>query len=274
MRERFLEEYDAGERTLQIYGKHLDYLDQAGLNPAEVDGRQFRAYARERGWSNATARQALCAAKAYQKWLHGADYPLKGFKIRREQPPPQPSITEEQKDRLVRALDPQNQAHRQYLIAIMVLWDTWIRASELCRLRVADLHLDEGYLSVLTKGSEWEDKALSDETVCWLRAWLIERPFPFAPTVFMNLRSGKPWTRDGLRANLMRIGKRAGLHVSPHMFRRGGLEHQLKQGMSTRMAQIQGGWKDIRMVERYSRRLRIQDVRKFLNGKRNNGKPK
>jgi len=251
---------------LSIYEQHLIYLERAGLDPSQVTPRQFRAYIKRKGWANASARLALCAVRAFQRWLHGSDYPLKGFRIRREEAPPQPTLSEADKDRLLRSLDPTDTAQMQYTVAIMVLWDTWIRASELCRLRVRDLNFEQGTLTVLTKGGAWETKAISDETIRHLQAWLERRPFPAAETVFCNLRTGKPWTRDGLRANLYRIGKRAGLHISPHMFRRGGLEHQLRRGMSTRMAQIQGGWRDIRMVERYSRRLQIQDVRRFING--------
>ncbi|NIM92273.1 MAG: tyrosine-type recombinase/integrase [Anaerolineales bacterium] len=104
---------------------------------------------------------------------------------------------------------------------IYILWDTWIRASEVCNLKLEHINLEERQFSVLTKGSNWEIKSFTQPTVEKLNKWIHELNKTAGKdcrTLFCNTVTGKPLTRDGLRGNFNRLGKRSGIKVSPHDF--------------------------------------------------------
>jgi len=248
------------------YEAFIRLVSMSGYDPENITPKEFQKFLTTRAWAPQTKRLCLFALRDAQRRAHGKKFPLCRVKLPRPKARPMPTLTAEEKDKLIMSLDLSRKHHKQYLVAIMIFWDTWLRISELCGLRVADLDLDNGTLTALTKGGEWETKALTDGTIIWIRAWLIDRPIP-SPTLFCNLRTGKPWTRDGLRANLARIGKKAGLkhRLTAHQFRRGGVTNAINKGMPTRLAQVQGGWKQLDMVHRYTQALSIQDVRRFLN---------
>lgn len=59
-------------------------------------------------------------------------------------------------------------------------------------------------------------------------------------TLFCNTITGRSLTPDGLRANLYKLGQRAGFKVSPHDFRRGGPSYASQKGMPDRLGMLQG----------------------------------
>lgn len=56
------------------------------------------------------------------------------------------------------------------------LFATGVRVSELCNLRMMDVHLDDHYATVLGKGRKVRDVIFSDSTADMLRKWLQVRP--------------------------------------------------------------------------------------------------
>lgn len=136
---------------------------------------------------------------------------------------------------------------------ILLLLDTGLRASEICRLNLADLHLEapqDSYLIVLGKGGAWGESPLSTQARRALRRYLrhwrlprleqmtreqagetasthqmariregLAKNFP----VFVTNSQRRRLTRRGLWEIVRRLGKRAGLlnerRCSPHTFR-------------------------------------------------------
>ncbi len=253
--------------TSELYDNMIGYIQEEGHNPLTLDEPQLRDIARTRSWGQSSLRNAFFAAKKLQRSHYGDDFPLNGCSIKHPKLKPQPTLSFQDKETLIRSLNPNKIHHQQYALIFAVLWESWVRASELCSIKVSDIDLDEGTITALTKGGEWEVKGISDITVAMIYGWLQTRPHPSAKTLFFNIKTGKPMTRDGLRGNFNRLAKNAGLKkLTPHMFRRGGVTNAIKNGWSTRLCQIQGGWKQLAMVERYTLALDVQDIRRMLNG--------
>lgn len=100
--------------------------------------------------------------------------------------------------------------------------------------------------------------------------WLAIRPFIAEPACDHLIVSiggkepGKKMTRWGLRSTLERICKRAGVQgVSPHVMRRTFATLATENGAPSRLLQVAGRWKDIRMVETYTRTLQAEKIRPF-----------
>jgi len=77
-----------------------------------------------------------------------------------------------------------------------------------------------------------------------------------------------------LKVIMRKLGAKAGIgKLSPHDFRRTFATLAIRAGAPTRLVQLAGGWKNLEMVERYSRALVVSDFQTYLpsNQVLNNG---
>ena len=139
-----------------------------------------------------------------------------------------------------------------------VLYATGLRASELLRLRLGDLHLDAGYLRCMGKGSKERVVPLGGEADATLQRYLAQaRPALLqgkrTDVLFVNLR-GRPLTRQGFWKIARRYGVQAGisLSLSPHVVRHSFATHLLENGADLRSVQIMLGHADISTTQIYT----------------------
>lgn len=140
---------------------------------------------------------------------------------------------------------------------VSLLYDSLVRASELCALCVGDVRTAELVLIVKRgKGGAGRLAYYSVGTAGELMTWLALRgPVDPAAPLFIT-EEGKALTARSLRQLVVRLGRRAGVaDVSPHAFRRGGAVAAVLAGCPGRLLQIAGGWSDARMIESYTRAL-------------------
>lgn len=269
----FLDASDYTSQTKDTYGRFLqqvndwlasEALDIHGLDPAAFD----RFLESRRNWtSRKTAKSCLDAIKAYLA-ANYPDHPLRELTIIPDDPPPGRKMTQAKLDKILASL-PDSRAGVQYRAMLWVLWCSWIRVSELGRMRLEYLDLERRQFDVLTKGGAWETKRLSEAAIEALRPWLRLRKRladPDCPTVFCSTVTGQPFTRDGLRGNFYRLGDRAGVRFSAHDFRRGGPSHAAERGMPDRLGMLQGGWRDHEQYRHYTRGAELRAVDQWLPG--------
>lgn len=148
------------------------------------------------------------------------------------------------------------------LAVLAVMLDAGLRASEVCRLQLADCDLERGLVLVVVKGGQQRFGALSAHTRAIVAQWIGHRErlaLEGEGALFVALRSsgrGRALTREGLGCLCRRLAGRAGVpHFSPHALRRTFATLAIANGASTRVVQMAGGWSNIGQVERYSRAL-------------------
>lgn len=134
-------------------------------------------------------------------------------------------FTEDQMRRLLAAAKKTLHPKRDEAILLLLL-DTGMRASELCELKMRDVDLQNGYLTVEGKGGKQRRLPFSRDTKRALYNYLNEADEREQNTaVFLSDRgtaAGEGLTRHGLRFLIIRIGKAAGIdgaRCSPHTFR-------------------------------------------------------
>jgi len=247
-------------------------IDIASLTPSEFDA----FLASQTTWNHNSRYSAYCAIRSYIRWSYGNSHPALRYRLQRQPTEPQPSLGEQQLHRLFEYLSQRNTPtaiRDSALIAVMV--DTGLRAAEICRLQVRHLHLDENACDAYVKGGRWERAVFSDATNGYLRVWMTTRDTVLnnlavsdPGTVFISIRGsipGTPMTVGGLRSNLYALGRRAGIgKFSPHDLRRTFATLSLKNGANTRLVQVAGRWRDIRLVERYSPRIEARDMSPYF----------
>lgn len=269
-------------RTLGTYGWNLEHMllwlaDHDIHLVEQLDSRPIRRWgaAITEGRQAATVKGAVTTARSFLRWLR-AEGLIETDLVQALKVPPVPkkiqrTVTQDEVQALLltceqpveRGLTAEQAlatAARNAAI-VSLLYDSLIRASELCAVRCDQVDLDAGSLLVESgKGGDDRHAYFGIDTVVALRAWLDVRPnVPGVPWLFVSIWGSTPGcqlTTRGLRIILKNLGERAGVDaISPHAFRRGGAAAVTLAGMPSRMVQLLGGWSNIRMVELYTRAL-------------------
>ncbi len=236
--------------------------------------RQWNAGLREH-WQPATIKQAVSAARSFLSWCHSEELlatDLSGaLKSPRIPKRPQRTITSDEVMALLAGCEdpPEHGLREDEALAtcfrnaaiVALLFDSLVRASELCALCLDDVDLERKRITVRRgKGGDGRTALFSGETAELLAYWLeVRRPSPCVDAFFVSIggnTAGYPLTTRGLRIILKRLGERAGVAgVSPHAFRRGGAVQFTLNGAPGRLVMKWAGWSNSRMLELYTRAL-------------------
>jgi integrase len=215
------------------------------------------------GWGNSQQRLAVAACRKYLRWLYGTKHPALSARIKAEGARPQRTLMPEKALELLMSFDASHPKGARDLSMAALLLDTGLRASEVCRLQLADTDLERMLCTVVVKGGQWEFAIFSDRTAEWLRGWLALRRANCG-ALFVNTRTGGQLTRDGLKSIIKGWGFALDVPLSPHDFRRSYATIASVFGAPSRLVQLGGRWHDLEMVEHYTRALRLEAVRPYL----------
>jgi integrase len=235
------------EATLETYLDHLGRMERdlpGGLTGATKD--RLALYL-----AGLSPAQGAWALRSYRRWVAAAELPdiSQGLRRPKEQETPQPTVTPDDIEAALAAFDPKAKTtadlplHKLRAITVCaVLWATGMRVSELLRMRVADVDLTEGLVTIpVTKVKKPRVTILDDRAVAWLRRWIkttspTDRVFPVS------------------KRSLQRDCKRL-VGYAPHSFRRGWAVESLRAGVSQVSVQAVAGWSSGAMCQRYVRAL-------------------
>jgi len=194
----------------------------------------------------------------------------------------QRSMTGAEMGIIFRCLDTSNHGDMRDMAMMTLMLDTGLRVSEACDLRLTNVDLEHGELTVRVKGGGTQRKWFSQTTAHYLGRWLSVR-FQHAKhdcaEFFVSvggLTPGAKMTRDGVKRNCGYISDRAGVRkFTPHDLRRSFTTISTLEGAPSRLVQLAAGWEDINMVELYTAHLsgknitRYSPVEAVLNAKPN-----
>lgn len=144
---------------------------------------------------------------------------------------------------------------------VMLLYDTGLRASELCDLTLDDVDVLQRKISVRHgKGDKARTVRLGKRCSKFVWEYLKDRLKPDTrqsePLILVSENSDdpRPMTRFVLRKLLSRIGERAGVkNVHPHRFRHSFATDYLRNGGKMIALQELLGHSDLEMVRRYAK---------------------
>ena len=159
------------------------------------------------------------------------------------------------------------------LAIFRLLVESGVRRGELARLTLDDLYLDRYTLKLQGKGAKERLAFFTEATAQALRVYLRERPQVNAREVFLNLRTGRPLTADGIGEVLKKRGDSAGVYCRPHLLRRTFATRYLMNGHETNLISLQKllGHSSLDMVRQYVKMLPVDVEREYskyapLNG--------
>jgi integrase/recombinase XerD len=258
------------EHTLESYGRDLAILGRfaAGLERplSALDRTDLEAAVRDRVAGGAAPRSVaryVAAVRGFYRFLvldrRMEHSPADDLRAPRAWPGLPTYLSAEEVDRLLTAPDTSTPRGLRDRALIELLYATGLRVSELVRLKLADITLDQGFLTCLGKGSKERMVPIGDSAVAWVRRWLAEGRGVLlngrtSTWLFVSGPRGTPLTRVGFWKLLKRHGTSVGVghSLSPHVVRHSFATHLLDRGADLRAIQMMLGHADLSSTQIYT----------------------
>lgn len=257
------------DHTLESYARDLAALGEyAAGAERQIDGLDRRAleeFVREqmtRGLSPRSVARAVAAVRGFYRFLvidRGlAANPADDLRPPRAWPALPKFLSLEEVDALIAAPDVSTPLGVRDRAMIELLYATGLRVTELVSVRVADLHLDEQYLTCIGKGSKERIVPIGEQANDWIARYRSASRLELlkgrkSPRLFLNARGG-PLSRIGFWKILKQHARRANLPatLSPHVVRHSFATHLLDRGADLRAIQLMLGHADLSTTQIYT----------------------
>lgn len=249
------------DKTLVFYyntaGRFVRWLTKRGkLSPSEIDARDVRLYLNEFVDSGAKASYINGHARAIRTFLKFLYQEKYIYEMVTFQMPPAgdkehlPHLSADEVKKVLQACEnPRDKA------LIMLMVDSGLRRSEVLTLNWEDVDVQTGSVHIQHgKGGKSRSVVIGAKTRRALLAYrrTLEQ-FENAP--LFQTKEGNRFTENGLRSLLLRVGERAGVHISPHALRRTFATLALRAGMSPLHLQGLLGHTTLEMTRRYTQMI-------------------
>jgi len=267
----------AYRRDLRRVGHWLD-----GRSLLQVDESDLQAYlAQEFGRTRAsTANRRLATLRRFYRWALreariAADPTVRLTNARMPARFPK-ALVESQVEALLAAPAVDSDRGLRDRAMLELLYATGLRVSELVRLRLVEVSLNDGLVRVLGKGSKERIVPIGDEARHWIERYLARaRPALLAgrksDALFVTARA-LPMSRQMFWRLVKRYAVRAGIAapLSPHGLRHAFATHLLNHGADLRVVQLLLGHADISTTQIYTHvareRLKVVHARHHPRG--------
>lgn len=256
--------YPYAESTKGSYRRILERLiELPNLN--QLDAADLIQFVHQPGWGNAQQNVALFCSQKFLRWKFGAHHPALSAKIKRIKPLPRRSLNPDQVLEVLASFDPSKLSGIRDLALIAFGLDTGFRRHELETILLADVDFYSNTAKAICKGGQWGIGAFSDETAHLLQNWLnFRKPKDGVNNLFINVKTGKALTGNGISCIFKRLSKVVGFQVSAHDLRASFATLSTIYGMPSRVGQKAGRWSSIEMFEHYTGNLQLEAARKYL----------
>lgn len=280
-------------RTVQLYRYHLESW-QAWTGDVELaavtslDIVRYLEYLRHEyepqrlngepgALSSQTLRNIWVALRSFWRWADEVlevPSPMRRIKAPKASNAETAPLTQQEVKAILAATQPKRAArprsgarYEQQLrdrAIVLLLLDTGLRASELCSLKIGDVELRTGRVSVAGKGGKHRYVWAASVTRQALWQYLSERidggdP---APPLFTSTTGARGIGRRWLSRHVKQLGERAGVEgVYPHRFRHTFAVQYLRNGGDVFTLQILLGHSSLKMVRHYARLADVDTAR-------------
>lgn len=264
------------ENTRMAYGRDvggfLDFALAAGRKTvrdiARDDIADYLMACKERGLAPTSMARCLVAIRVFFRYLQEEGMLAGSVADALESPklwqvlPGMLSL--EEIDRLLAAPDVRTAEGRRDRAILEVFYACGLRESELARLKIGGLHLEDGFVRILGKGDKERIVPIAGRAIDALSAWLSDGRATYAAAaekrgenppleVFLS-RLGRPMDRTTVWRTVVKQARAAGIakRLYPHLLRHSFASHLLENGADLRAIQEMLGHADISTTQIYT----------------------
>lgn len=210
--------------------------------------------------SVATVNDYIRTFKQFYKWMASEDYidndPSEKIKKLKE-PKREKSVLKPEDISKLLSLCPSDtfQGIRNKAI-IGLLWDCGLRRNEIVTAKLDNLDLKNARLGIIGKGNKPATVPLSRKTVKTLKLWTKTRGQNSSPYLFTS-EKGTKLGNDFLTHMVIKLGRKAGLKVYPHLIRHSVITWLAEQGMEPFSLQAFARHEDLKTTMDYVQKARL-----------------
>jgi len=260
------------EGTVQLRRERLlaaiQFLHNRGcLRPADVTAHDLDNYLnqrREDGFARETLRSIRSTLRGFFGWLYDNRKILRNpaqdllIGTRQEQPLLAAPLSESDVQALLEAIPNRTAKDMRNRCLLELLYGCGLRLNEALTLRIDDMQLDIGIMTVHGKGGTVCQLPILPSALAILQDYLAVRRLlvcgPDKGLLFLS-RSGKAMHKVSVQQWISKLGKRvlgAERRVHPHLFRHSIAVHLLRRGL------------DIRYVQDFLRHVDLDTTKQYL----------
>ncbi len=251
------------KNDITIFTRFLEKEDKDVTQTTKNDIEDFLEELYDREYNENSVAHIITSLKSFYKYLilekYTNDSPMINIhspKLERKLPV---YLTFKEIEALLEAPDQSTNEGLRDFAMIELMYSSGLRVTELISLRIRQLHLEQGYLSILGKGSKERIVPFGSKGKKAIEVYMEEARGLFYDDkksedyLFLS-RLGTPFTRQGFWKNLKEYTLKAGItkSISPHKLRHSFATHLLENGADLRMIQKMLGHSNISTTQIYT----------------------
>jgi integrase/recombinase XerD len=255
--------HEAYRRDLARY---LTYLKKTGTTATRAAPQDIRAYLSElkgRGLSPKSYTRSLVAIRGFYRYLltNGKikSSPCSSIELPRTQKHLPRVLSLKEVDLLLDGPKVDTTKGKRDKAMLEVLYATGLRVTELVGLRLNEVNMQTGCLTVLGKGGKQRIVPLGETSILWLKRYMEGARAALlkgrdCKDLFVTAR-GKKMTRENFWHIIKKWAVRAGIEknkIKPHIIRHSFATHLVERGADLRVIQEMLGHADISTTQIYT----------------------
>jgi site-specific recombinase XerD len=264
--QRSLRARNLAPKTIKTYleaaGQLVDYVTAAGVHDvAEIERHHIEEFIAEQveTRSAATASVRFRALQQLFTWCLNEEE-LEANPMANMRPPlvperPVPVLSEDKAQALLKACTGSGFVPRRDTAIVRLFLDTGMRLSEVTKLRVDEVDLDDDVAIVTGKGRRPRTCPFGSRTAQALDRYLRTRsrhPHAQLPALWLGANGRAAMTDNGIAQMIRKRGREAGIEgLHPHMLRHTFAHAWLAEGGNEGDLMRLAGWKSRQMLSRY-----------------------
>jgi integrase/recombinase XerD len=262
-----MEQWDLAQLE-QVQISHLRQFVQR-LMSAKANERHPSKPTQEKALSLQTVRGYVRSIKTFFKWCVDEEL-LNGNPAARLVQPKAPeylipTFNQKHIEIMLASCDQADPLGFRDYVLLLVFLDTGMRLSELCGLRVGDIH--DRYVRVFGKGRKEREIGIHPEVgkLLWKYVHKYRKPADSTEEGLFVGRYGEPLKLSGVENMFKRLKRKCGLEevrVSPHTFRHTFAKMYLEQGGELFKLSREMGHSTVQVTEGYLKQFRSAEARR------------
>ena len=143
-------------------------------------------------------------------------------------------------------------------VILEVLYGCGLRVSELCSLKISDIHFEESLIECFGKGNKQRYVPINEAALFAINDYLVKfrskLEYKESNDVLLLNKKGRVIKREYINKMLNKASKKAGINkrIHPHMLRHTFSTHLLENGANLRSIQTMLGHKNLSTTEIYT----------------------